>query len=117
MSKDSSFCTANISLLSLSVLFGTYALYIHNNLLPYIYFIFAICVIIGSKRYGKLDGSLLVALWILLALFPLPFLLYYQDLLVAAAYIVIFWFWFVINSGTDCEKCDSEWCSIGSSKK
>jgi hypothetical protein len=117
MSKDNPLCALNIFFLGLSVCIGVFALYVHNNLLHYIYLALALCVIIAPKRYGKLDGPLLVSAWAILALFPLPFLLYYQDYLIAVIYIVTFWLWFVINSSSDCSNCKSSWCSIDMSKK
>jgi hypothetical protein len=117
MSKGSPLCALNIFFLGLSVCIGVFALYLHNNLLHYIYFLLVLCVIIAPKRYGKLDGPLLVSAWAIMALFPLPFLLYYQDYLISVIYTVTFWLWFVINSDTDCTQCKNEWCGIGLSKK
>jgi hypothetical protein len=112
MNKPNLICLVNISLLILSVCFGTFALYVHNNLLPYIFFFFAVCVIIAPRRITELDEALVISAWVILALFPVPFLLYYQDVILMLIYVVLFWAWFIVNENTDCTKCDNEWCGI-----
>ena len=109
-------CLLNVSLLILCVCFGTFALYVHNNLLPFIFFLFAVCVIIVPRRVKGLDEVFVTSAWVVLALFPLPFLLYYQDVKLAVIYVVLFWAWFLVNAGTDCSKCTNEWCGIGKVK-
>lgn len=107
-------CLANSAMLVLSILFGTYALYMHNNLLPYFYFIFAVCVIISHKGYIEIDNDLMAAAWLLLAMFPVPFLLYYQDILLAVVYVALFWGWFMVNGSFDRDKHDTVWCLLSS---
>lgn len=102
----------NISLLTFCICFGTFALYMHNNLLPYIFFIFAICVIIVPSRIKKPDEMLLISAWVILALFPVPFLLYYQDAVLAVIYVALFWAWFFFNRTVDCSKCEISWCGL-----
>lgn len=138
----------NIPGLAICIVFGTVALYLHNNLLPYIYFIFAVCVIIAHVRmyctrcayYGKEcyifggliakrffkarhegpvdpDDAILASAWILLAMFPVPFLLYYQDIIMAAIYILLFWGWFYAHKVTACANCDNLWCGLNKKHK
>lgn len=138
----------NIPWLAACILFGTFTLYVHNNLLPYIYFLLAVCVIIGHAYlyctrcvyYGKScyifggiiserlfkerhkgpvdpDDAVIASAWIVLAMFPVPFLLYYQDMLLTAAYILIFWGWFYAHSRTACSCCDNLWCGLNKKHK
>jgi hypothetical protein len=138
----------NIPALAVSIVFGTVALYIHNNLLPYVYFLFAVCVIMSHVRlyctrcayYGRecyifggllakglfkarhkgpLDpeDAILASAWILLALFPVPFLLYYQDVVLAAIYILLFWGWFYAHGVTACANCENIWCGLNKKHK
>ncbi len=116
MNKSNLFCLINVSLLILSVCFGTFALYVHNNLLPYIYFLFAVFVIIAPRRIKGMSETLIISSWVLLALLPVPFLLYYQDIILVVIYVVLFWAWLIVNQNTDCTKCGSEWCGIGKLK-
>lgn len=112
MNRSDVLCFTNISLLVFSICFGTFALYVHNNLLPFIFFIFALCVIILPARLKKIDETLLISAWVILAMFPVPFLLYYQDAVLAIVYVALFWAWFLFNRGVDCSRCDIAWCGI-----
>ncbi|MFC1766936.1 hypothetical protein ACFLZ2_00060 [Candidatus Margulisiibacteriota bacterium] len=128
--------------------FGIFTLYVHNNLLPYIYAAFSIGVIImhtylyctRCKHYGencyisggmlakKLfksrhmgpidpDDSICASLWLLVALFPIPFLLYYQSWLLIFIYLIIVTSWFLQHSQTACPKCENDWCGLNPNKK
>lgn len=147
MSRLDSARYINAALLALSVGLGTFALYVHNNLLPYIYLIFGLgvmvahiylyctrcvyygkeCYIFGgllAKRFFKgrhegpmdPDDALIASLWFMLAMFPVPFLLYYQDLLLAGVYVLFFWGWFLAHSRTACLICDNTWCTLNQKK-
>jgi hypothetical protein len=74
----------NLPGLAICITFGTFTLYVHNSLLPLIYAVFSVSVIFAQ---GK-DDDILASLWLLVALFPVPFLLYYEDYLLAAVFIV-----------------------------
>jgi len=133
----------NVTLLALCIGFGYFALYVHNNLLPYIYVIFAAgvifahtyfyctrcvyygkeCYIFGGllakrlfkgRREGPLDpdDSVTASLWLLIALFPVPFLLYYQDILLAVIYVALFWSLSYAHSFTACKICNNTWCAL-----
>ena len=123
------------------VIFGTFSLYSHNILLPYIFFFFAIAVYISHLYlactrcfyFGKLcyifggiashkifkpraqgpqdpDDSAVEALWLILGVFPVPFLLYYQDWLLLAVYAVLTYGWFYFRKRNICAKCENAWC-------
>lgn len=140
--------SVNIPGLAVCLLFGTFALYVHNNLLPFIYVIFAAgviyshvylyctrcasygkdCYIFGGQLSKKLfpkrhegprdpDDAIMASLWLLVALFPVPFLLYYEDYILTAVYILMFWGWFFIHSVTACSSCDNLWCGLNNNKK
>jgi hypothetical protein len=133
----------NVPGLAACVLFGTFTLYMHNNLLPYIYFLFCVgvifahtylyctrCVYYGKECYifgglisnrlfkGRREGPLdpddaaLASLWLLVAMFPVPFLLYYEDYILTAVFIALFWGWFFLHSRTACSSCDNLWCGL-----
>jgi hypothetical protein len=133
----------NIPGLAICIFWGTFSLWAHNNLLYYIYLIFALCVIIAHAslycsrcvNYGKdcyilggllsrqlfkkrhqgsneTDDAIMASLWILLAVFPIPFLLYYQDYLLAAVCLLLFWGWFYLHKQTACSKCENIWCGL-----
>ena len=133
----------NIAGLALWIGFGTFALYLHNNLLPYIYFIFSIGVVIAHaylyctrcKYYGKNcyiscgllskklfknrhlgplepDDSICASLWFLVFIFPVPFLLYYQDWILIIIYLIISISWFIQHNKTACPKCENTWCAL-----
>lgn len=137
----------NIALLAFCIGFGTFILYLHNNLLPLIYMAFAVgvifahtyfyctrCVYYGKECYifggllskqffkGRHEGPLdpddavTASLWFMVAMFPVPFLLYYQDLLPAAIYVIFFWGWFFAHSNTACQICDNKWCALNQKK-
>jgi hypothetical protein len=141
-------CVANITGLAVCILFGTFTLYVHNNLLPLIYLAYSICVIIAhtylyctrcvyygkdcyifggriSKKYFKArhngpmdpDDAITASLWMMVALFPLPFLLYYQDIILASIYLIFFWGWFYIHKSTACTICDNKWCGLNQKHK
>jgi hypothetical protein len=138
----------NVPGLAICVLFGTFTLYVHNNLLPFIYFLFAIgvvfahtylyctrCVYFGKECYifggliskyffdGRHEGpsdpedALLASLWLMVAVFPVPFLLYYEDYLLAAVSISLFWGWFFLHGVTACSSCDNLWCGLNKMKR
>ena len=138
----------NIALLAFCIGFGTFTLYVHNNVLPYIYVVFSLgviaahiylyctrcvyfgkdCYIFGgllSKRFFKArhegpldpDDAITASLWFLVAIFPVPFLLYYQDVLLTAVYIALFWGWLYAHSMTACQICDNKWCSLNQKYK
>jgi hypothetical protein len=138
----------NVPLLAICILFGTYTLYAHNNLLPFIYFLFSAgvifahmylyctrcanfgkeCYIFGgliSKMFFKgrregprdPDDAVLASLWFLVAFFPVPFLLYYEDYLLAAVFISLFWGWFFLHSITACGSCDNLWCGLNKKRR
>jgi len=109
-------CLSNSVLLVLSVLFGVIALYMHNNLLPYFYLIYAVCVIISEKGYFDVDNDLMAAAWLLLAMLPIPFLLYYQDILLSALCVLFFWGWFFVRSRFD-HGDHAEWCLMRKGRK
>ena len=127
---------------------GTFTLYMHNNLLPYIFIIFAIGTIMAHtylyctrcKHYGENcyifggmisqnwfkkremssldpDDSICASLWIILAIFPAPFLLYYQDWFLLAVYLFSAIGWFLQHRQTACPKCENTWCSLNPNKK
>lgn len=137
----------NIAWLAFCIGFGTFTLYVHNNLLPFIYLIFAAGVIIAHTYlyctrcvyYGKEcyifgglvskwffkarhqgpmdpDDAITASLWFLVAMFPVPFLLYYQDVLLAVIYVAIFWGWFYAHGKTACQICDNKWCPLNQKK-
>jgi len=137
----------NVPVLALCICFGTFALYVHNNLLPYIYFIFSGGVILAHTRlyctrcayYGKdcyifggllskslfkkrregaqdPDDSIMASLWLVVAMFPVPFLLYYEDYILTGAFIVLFWAWFLMHSVTACSSCDNLWCGMNNKR-
>jgi len=137
----------NIVGLTICIIFGTFALYVHNNLLPYIYFAYAASVIIAhtylyctrcvyfgkdcyifggriSKMYFKArhqgpldpDDAITASLWFILAMFPVPFLLYYQDYGLTALYVILFWGWFFAHSQTACWICANKWCKLNPKK-
>lgn len=143
MNKLSLTCLLNVFGLALCVSFGIFTLYIHNSILPYVYFIFAVCVIIAHSylyctrcvyygkdcyifggRFSKVffkarrpgsvdpDDAITASLWFLLAMFPVPFLLYYMDLILAAVYVGLFCAWFYIHNNTACRICGNEWCGL-----
>lgn len=147
MSKLALVCVLNVFGLALCVSFGIFTLYVHNNLLPYVYFIFAVCVIIAHSYlyctrcfyYGKdcyifggrlskmcfkarrqgpaePDDAITASLWFLLLMFPVPFLLYYMDLMLASVYVVLFWAWFFVHNHTACRICDNSWCGLNHKK-
>jgi hypothetical protein len=133
----------NIPVLAACILFGTFALFVHNNLLPLVYFVFSAGVIIAHVKlyctrcayYGKdcyifgglisklffrkrhegpneQEDALIASLWLLVAMFPVPFLLYYEDYALTAVFIVLFWGWFFLHSMTACSSCDNLWCGL-----
>jgi hypothetical protein len=78
-----------------------------------------------SKRFFKarhegpmdLDDAITASLWILLAVFPVPFLLYYQDIFLTAVYILIFWGWFYLHKSTACADCENTWCGMNGKRR
>ncbi len=131
----------NLGWLSLSILLGAFALFIHNNLLPYLYLIFVIgasfahlyfactrcvyydkdCYILGGRaaklffkgrREGPMDpdDSIVSTIWFLLAIFPVPFLLYYQDWLLLLIYLLPTIGWFYNRKKSVCINCGNAWC-------
>jgi hypothetical protein len=143
-----SYCLINLAGLALSVSFGVFTLYVHNNVLPYLYALLAVftlvihmrfyctrclyygkdCYILGghfSKLFYKPrhngpadpDDAMVASLWVILALFPVPFLLYYQDIVLALVYTAFFWGWFMIHKQTACEICGNKWCGLYKNKK
>ena len=138
----------NIPFLAVCITFGTFTLYVHNNLLPVIYALFSVgvilahtyfyctrCVYYGKECYifggliskslfkGRREGpkdpddAIMASLWLMVALFPVPFLLYYEDYVLAAVFIALFWTWFLIHGLTACSNCDNLWCSMNKSEK
>ena len=130
------------------ILFGTFTLYIHNNLLPYVQIFFAAgvifahtylyctrcfyygkdCYIFGGRtskiffkgrHEGPLDpdDAIAASLWFFLAMFPIPFLLYYQDNLLLVIYTLIFLGWFYMHNNTACPKCNNTWCRLNKKSK
>ena len=127
--------------------FGVFALYAHNDLLPFIYIAFSIGVIFAHtylyctrcKHYGENcyvscgifsrnlfknrhmgpldpDDSICASLWLLVALFPVPFLLYYQDWFLILVFLIIVTGWFFQHAQTACPKCGNTWCALNPSK-
>jgi hypothetical protein len=140
-------CAVNMTGLGFCIIFGTFALYMHNNVLPYFYFLFAVCVIIAhtylyctrcvyygrdcyisggriAKRYfpkktagpAEQDDAMVASLWLLLAMMPVPFLLYYQDLVLAILVVGFFWIWFIVHKQTACMVCETKWCGLCAKK-
>lgn len=138
----------NIIWLIVWICFGIFTLYVHNNLLPYIYGIFSVSVIIAHaylyctrcKYYGKNcyvsvgllsrnlfkgrkigpldpDDSICASLWILVAMFPIPFLLYYQDWFLIVIYLAVVIGWFFQHGQTACPKCENTWCTLNPNRK
>jgi len=58
------------------------------------------------------DDAILASLWFLVAMFPIPFLLYYQDNLLILLYTAVFVGWFYLHNNTACPKCDNTWCRL-----
>jgi hypothetical protein len=112
VSKTNASCLLNSIFLGSAIVFATFSLYVHNNLLPYIYFIFSVYVIIAHKGYVKVDEELLAVGWLLMALLPIPFLLYYQDVLLAVMNIILFLGLFIARKNYDCGKNKNEWCLL-----
>jgi len=133
----------NISWFFAWVVFGIFSLYVHNNLLPYIYAAFCVgvaiahfylyctrcphygqnCYIMGgamsknmfrNRKTGPLDpdDSICASLWLLVAMFPVSFLLYYQDWVLIFIYLCIVTGWFLQHSQTACPKCGNTWCAL-----
>ena len=123
------------------VVFGTFALYSHNLLLPYIYIALAIanyfahlylactrCVYYGKRCYilGGIvapsffkeraespmdpDDAISATLWFVLGIFPVPFLLYYQDWVLLVIYSALTYGWFYYRKTMFCTKCENAWC-------
>ncbi len=138
----------NVPGLAICITFGTFTLYVHNDLLPVIYALFSVgvifshtylyctrcvyygkdCYIFGgliSKSFFKWrhegpkdpDDAILASLWLLVALFPVPFLLYYEDYLLAAVFTVLFWTWFWIHGLTACSNCGNLWCGLNKRRR
>jgi|GEM_PF-2084775 len=79
------------------------------------------CCLMGgmlSERFFKArhrgpmdpDDSISEALWLIQGVFPIPFLLYYQDWLMFAAYSALAYGWFYYRKKFICRKCGNEWC-------
>ena len=56
------------------------------------------------------DDSISSALWFSLGVFPVPFLLYYQDFIWAIIYSAAAYGWFYWRKNYICKKCESGWC-------
>ncbi len=65
-----------------------------------------------ARKQGPLDpdDSISGALWFILGVFPIPFLLYYQDWLLLVGYSVLTYGWCVYRKKKICSKCNNEWC-------
>jgi hypothetical protein len=138
----------NVPGLALCITFGTFTLFVHNDLLPLIYVLFSAgvifshtylyctrCVYYGKECYifgglisksffkGRREGpkdpddALVASLWLLVAVFPVPFLLYYEDYLLAAVFTLLFWTWFWIHGLTACSNCANLWCGLNKKRK
>jgi len=77
------------------VIAGTYALYLHNNVLPIVFILMALIV---SFNYKNLIFKAV------LALFPVIFLLYYMEWAWAAVFILFITVWFILHKNIYDEK-------------
>ena len=122
--------------------FGTFTLYLHNILLPYIFFAYAVavyiihaymactrclyygkpCYMLGGLFSGRFfkarkpgpldpDDAIVETIWMILAVFPLPFLIYYQDWLLILIYSILAGGWFYYKKRIICKQCKNTWCS------
>ena len=143
MSKDLRLEIINGLLMFFVLFLGFFSLYLHNNILYYVYLALAGSVFIANAyfcctrcdKYGKFchsmaglfakvffakrenkpvefDDKFYVSSIMLLMLFPLPFLLYYQDWMMIALYVIAATLMFWYRKRTICKKCSSEWCSF-----
>jgi len=64
------------------------------------------------RHQGPLDpdDSISATAWFILGVFPVPFLLYYQDWILLAAYSAITYGWYWHRKRAICKKCRNEWC-------
>lgn len=60
----------------------------------------------------KFDDEFYMLSILFLILFPLPFLLYYQDWLLITIYVISATLMFWYRRKTICKKCKSEWCCL-----
>jgi hypothetical protein len=56
------------------------------------------------------DDSLSATAWFILGIFPVPFLLYYQDWVLLIIYSALTYGWFYYRKNIFCNKCENVWC-------
>jgi len=56
------------------------------------------------------DDAISATLWLLLGIFPVPFLLYYQSWLSLLVYSGLTYGWFYYRKSVFCVKCKTGWC-------
>lgn len=68
--------------------------------------------IFKERKEGPLDpdDAIVSALWFLLTLFPIPFLIYYQDWILLLIFISMFTGWYTFRKRNICSYCKNEWC-------
>ena len=68
--------------------------------------------IFKARRQGPVDpdDAIVGAIWFILGVFPLPFLIYYQDWLLALIYLAVTAPWFYYRKRVICSRCKTEWC-------
>lgn len=147
MTNDDFSCKVNLAGISISLFLGAFSLYLHNSILPVLYIVFAFCVIIAhakffctkcvyygkdcyihgaklAKRYFERSGpgsadddAMVLSLWLLLAMLPVPFLLYYQDFIMSGIYLSSAFFAFYVHNNTACTVCDNTRCGLNPRSK
>jgi hypothetical protein len=69
-------------------------------------------MIFKARKQGpqEPDDSILSTLWLVLGIFPVPFLIYYQDWFWAVLYSVATYGWFYYRNKAVCSRCENGWC-------
>ncbi len=65
-----------------------------------------------ARREGPLDpdDAIVGAIWLILGVFPVPFLVYYQDWLFTLIYCILAGSWFYFRKRIVYAKCKNQWC-------
>lgn len=65
-----------------------------------------------ARREGSLepDDSILAAAWLILGVFPIPFLIYYRDWFWAVVFAALASGWFYSRKRFICRRCENDWC-------
>ena len=105
-----------------------YLIFALGNFASHLYLACTRCAYFGKRCYilgGRLapsffkqraespldpDDAISSTMWFILGIFPVPFLLYYQDWILLLLYSALTYGWFYYRKAMFCTKCGNGWC-------